>query len=132
MNIIHLLQNSLFFFFWGPSSLLANWYRIPEADHSPPPSAQVKNARSYTSTPQYIFMAWCLFKHRDKFKFASPFIFILSPNTEYSLIYYIFCLPYFVFYLLRLRINFTRMWRKWLWCLEFVQPNIFVPYPCFF
>jgi hypothetical protein len=35
-----------------------------EADHSPPSSAQVKNAWSYTSTPQYIFMAWCLIKHR--------------------------------------------------------------------
>jgi hypothetical protein len=33
-----------------------------EADHSPPPSAEVKNAWSYTSTPQYVFMAWCLVK----------------------------------------------------------------------
>jgi hypothetical protein len=30
-----------------------------EADHSPPSSAEVKNAWSYTSTPQYVFMAWC-------------------------------------------------------------------------
>jgi hypothetical protein len=30
-----------------------------EADHSPPPSAEVKNVWSYTSTPQYVFMAWC-------------------------------------------------------------------------
>jgi hypothetical protein len=36
-----------------------------EADHSPPPSAEVKNAWSYTSTPHYAFMAWCLVKHRD-------------------------------------------------------------------
>jgi hypothetical protein len=28
-------------------------------------SAEVKNAWSYTSTPQYVFMAWCLVKHRD-------------------------------------------------------------------
>jgi hypothetical protein len=28
-----------------------------EADHSPPSSAEVKNAWIYTSTPQYIFMA---------------------------------------------------------------------------
>jgi hypothetical protein len=27
-----------------------------EADHSPPSSAEVKNAWSYTSTPQYAFM----------------------------------------------------------------------------
>jgi hypothetical protein len=33
-----------------------------EADHSPPSRAEVKNAWSYTSTPQYAFMAWCLVK----------------------------------------------------------------------
>jgi hypothetical protein len=33
-----------------------------EADHSPPSSADVKNAWSYTSPPQYAFMAWCLAK----------------------------------------------------------------------
>jgi hypothetical protein len=41
-----------------------------EADHSPPTSAEVKNAWSYTSTPQYVFMAWYLVKHRDSFAFA--------------------------------------------------------------
>jgi hypothetical protein len=30
-----------------------------ETDHSPPSSAEVKNASNYTSTPQYAFMAWC-------------------------------------------------------------------------
>jgi hypothetical protein len=30
-----------------------------EADHSPPSSAEVKNAWSYTSTPEYAVMAWC-------------------------------------------------------------------------
>jgi len=29
------------------------------SDHSPPSSAEVKNAWSYTYTPQYAFMAWC-------------------------------------------------------------------------
>jgi hypothetical protein len=33
-----------------------------EADHSPPSSAEVKNAWSYTSTTQYAFMAWCSVK----------------------------------------------------------------------
>jgi hypothetical protein len=28
-----------------------------EADHSPPTSAEVKNTWTYTSTPQYVFMA---------------------------------------------------------------------------
>jgi len=32
-------------------------------------SAEVKNAWSYTSTPQYSFMAWCLAKHRDNLTF---------------------------------------------------------------
>jgi len=27
------------------------------------------NAWSYTSTPQYVFMAWCLVKHRDNLTF---------------------------------------------------------------
>jgi hypothetical protein len=40
-----------------------------EADHSPPSSAEIKNAWSYTSTPQYVFMAWYLVKHRDNFTF---------------------------------------------------------------
>jgi hypothetical protein len=33
-----------------------------EADHSPPSSAEVKNAWSYTSTPSILFMAWYLMK----------------------------------------------------------------------
>jgi hypothetical protein len=41
-----------------------------EADHSPPSNAEVKNAWSYTSTPQYVFMTWCLVKHRDSFTFT--------------------------------------------------------------
>jgi hypothetical protein len=40
-----------------------------EANHSPPSSAVVTNAWSYTSTPQYVFMPWCLVKHRDIFTF---------------------------------------------------------------
>jgi len=56
---------------WGPPSLLYNVYEgalslgverpVREADHSPPPSVVVKNA-CYTSTPQYIFLAWCSVK----------------------------------------------------------------------
>jgi len=41
-----------------------------EADQSPPSSAEVKNAVTYTSTPQYAFMAWCSVKHRDNFTFT--------------------------------------------------------------
>jgi len=45
----------------------------PDADQSPPFSAAVKNTWSYTSTPPYVFVAWCLVKHRDNFTFNSTF-----------------------------------------------------------
>jgi hypothetical protein len=41
-----------------------------DADHSPLSSAKVKNAWSYKSTPQYVFMACCLVKHKDNFAFT--------------------------------------------------------------
>jgi hypothetical protein len=40
-----------------------------EADHLPPASAEIKNTWSYISTPQYVFMAWCLVKNMDNFIF---------------------------------------------------------------
>jgi hypothetical protein len=43
----------------------------PEADHSPPSSAKVKNVQTYTSTHSHIFMVWCLVKHRDNFTFTT-------------------------------------------------------------
>jgi hypothetical protein len=52
-----------------------------EADHSPLSSAEVKNEWSYTSTPQYVFMEWCLVKHRDNF----TFFFLLFTLYDYSL-----------------------------------------------
>jgi hypothetical protein len=52
---------------WVPGALSLGVKRPErEADHSPPSSAEVKNAGSYTSTPQYVFMAWCLVKYRGK------------------------------------------------------------------
>jgi len=51
----------------GALSLRVKWLRR-EADHSPPSSAEVKNTWS-NSTPQYVFMAWCLVKHRVNFTF---------------------------------------------------------------
>jgi hypothetical protein len=35
-----------------------------ESDHSPPPSAELKNVWSYTSTPPYVFMVRGLIKYR--------------------------------------------------------------------
>jgi hypothetical protein len=41
-----------------------------EADYSPTPSTEVKNAWSYTSTPPNVFMTWCLINHMGKFTFT--------------------------------------------------------------
>jgi hypothetical protein len=49
-----------------------------EADHSPLSSDEVKNAWRYTSTSQYAFMAWCLFKRRDKFTFTFTFALVYT------------------------------------------------------
>jgi hypothetical protein len=52
-----------------------------EADHSPLSNVKVKSAWSHTSTPQYIFLAWCLAKHRDSFTFTLlPNIFLILEN----------------------------------------------------
>jgi hypothetical protein len=56
-----------------------------EADHSPPSSAEVKNAWSYTSIPQYVFMAWCLVKHRDNFTFY--IFYMISRKRRHSTLY---------------------------------------------
>jgi hypothetical protein len=60
---------------WSPPSLLSSGLTGVlslgvnragrEADHSPPSSAEAKNAWSYTSTPEYAFMARCLVKAQD-------------------------------------------------------------------
>jgi len=41
-----------------------------------PSSAEVKNAWSCTSTLRYVFMAWCLVKHRDDFVFSMKSVFV--------------------------------------------------------
>jgi hypothetical protein len=46
--------------------------------------AGVKNAWSYTSTPQYIFMAWCLVKRRDNFTFTNGTILHCTHVTDSS------------------------------------------------
>jgi hypothetical protein len=55
-----------------------------EADHSPPSSAEVKKAWSYTSTPQYVF------KHRDNFTFTLPYLTINQQNFFYIMHYFSF------------------------------------------
>jgi len=79
---------------WGPLSLLSIEYQglFPWEKatvmwwplHSPPSSAEVKNAWSYTSDPQYTFMVWCLVKkeHREDFAFTITGQFFLHlPNS---------------------------------------------------
>jgi hypothetical protein len=54
----------------GALSLGVKWLGC-EADHSPPSSAEVKTAWSYTYTPEYAFMVWCsVKKYRDNFTFT--------------------------------------------------------------
>jgi hypothetical protein len=58
---------------WVPGALSLGVKRPGrEADRSPPSSAEVKIAWSYTSAPQYVFMAWCLVKHRDTSRVKGP------------------------------------------------------------
>jgi hypothetical protein len=48
-----------------------------EADHSPPSSAEVKNAWSYASThPTNVFMAQCLVKNRGNFNVHKEIYFL--------------------------------------------------------
>jgi hypothetical protein len=55
---------------WVPGALSLGVKRPErEADCSPPSSAEVKNAWSYTSTTPKVFMAWYFVKHRDNFTF---------------------------------------------------------------
>jgi hypothetical protein len=64
---------------WVPGALSLGVKRPGrETNHSPPSSVEVKNARSYTSTSLYIFIAWCLVKHRDNFNFISTLLPLLN------------------------------------------------------
>jgi hypothetical protein len=45
-------------------SLMFQYFPHYSVQYSPPFSAEVKNAWSYTSTPPYAFIAWCLIKYR--------------------------------------------------------------------
>jgi hypothetical protein len=50
-----------------------------ESDHSSPFSVDVNFVWSYTSTPPYFFIAWCLRKHGDNLMISLP----LSKYTAY-------------------------------------------------
>jgi hypothetical protein len=74
---------------WGPPGLLSNGHRGlflsvkaagTWADDSPPASAEVKNAWSYTSTPQIVFMAWCYLSTGKLYLYHFIFICFLTQN----------------------------------------------------
>jgi hypothetical protein len=50
-----------------------------EADYSSQSSAEVKRALSYTSTPPYVFMVWCLVKYRYE---GVSKVFVLASRSE--------------------------------------------------
>jgi hypothetical protein len=59
---------------WVPAALTPEekWLGH-EVNSSPPSIAKLKDGWSYTSTPQYVFMAWCLVKRRGTFNFTMSF-----------------------------------------------------------
>jgi hypothetical protein len=59
---------------WIPASLSPGVKRPGREAQYSLPSAEVKNAWRYTSTPQYVFMAWRLVKHRDNFTFYGMYL----------------------------------------------------------
>jgi hypothetical protein len=55
---------------------VSNWdlsprikWLVHEADYSLPSSAEVKNAWNCISTPQFVYMMWCLVKQSGSFTF---------------------------------------------------------------
>jgi hypothetical protein len=79
---------------WCPPSLISNGYggrsssneKRPrsETNHSSPSSVGVKNARSYTSSTQYVLMAWCLDKHRGNIKDREGCGITVSPQMAFE------------------------------------------------
>jgi hypothetical protein len=65
-----------------------------EADNSPSSSAEVTNAWSYTSTPQYVFIAWCFVKHSDNFTFTFYTIGSLPRRIPTRALHQAFQIPY--------------------------------------
>jgi hypothetical protein len=53
-----------------------------EADHLPPSSAEVEESVKLYLHSQYVFMVWCLVKHRDNFTFYPPYPEAVSSNPK--------------------------------------------------
>jgi hypothetical protein len=90
---------------WVPGALSSGVKRPgSEADHSLPSGAEVQNAWRHTSTPQYVFMAWCLVKYRDNFTFNFTSFFISVYHSLFLHIYFFF--PFFSPFLTSLFLSF--------------------------
>jgi len=68
---------------WVPRALSLGVKRPGSAtDHSSPSSAEVKKSWSYTSTPQYAFMAWCSVKAQGQPHPPSVIYFMACSDSE--------------------------------------------------
>jgi hypothetical protein len=86
----HSLQNGS-----GPIQPLIQWV-LGALSVPPPSSAKIKNAWNYISTPQYVFIMWCLVKHKDNCTFTFTFTFTLLEGfvtVTYRFMKIIFCNP---------------------------------------
>jgi hypothetical protein len=69
----------------NPASCAGVKRSVREADHSPTSNAEVKNEWSYTSTPPYVFLTWCLINHRDDFTYSFTLVvYITTLSSEDS------------------------------------------------
>jgi hypothetical protein len=86
---------------WAPTSLLTKTYRVGflrakqsgrKADHFNPPSADVKNMWSYTSTLPRGLTVWCLANHRDIFNI--PFFTVLHSDRPLTFLCKLYVLQF--------------------------------------
>lgn len=68
-----------------------------EADHSPPPTAEIKNGVDYVSTPPHALFAWCLIRQRDNITFTLPLSLLFTFSFDFNLFSFslFFLLPSF-------------------------------------
>jgi hypothetical protein len=85
----------------GATSSMGNRVPFPaikrprrEADQSPPSGAEVTNVTAVSPLPPYVFMAWCVIKHRDRLIvftslfFHTYFLSLFPLSTLVSLVLY--------------------------------------------
>jgi hypothetical protein len=56
-----------------------------EGAHSPPSSAEYKNAWNYTFTPPHVFMVWCLINHRETLHYIAYIFMSAEGHTKPSI-----------------------------------------------